>query len=928
MLRRTLVGMSAALMVLLAGATTASAASDNRPVRFWSFSAVKQGVGKVKLAAGAQQGGLLRKQRTFGGAAFAFPESKPREKATGSLFSTASGQTYGVLAQAPSAAPFQKGLPMGGLTHLDQLQAYEKTSKKASLRLTITKAVVDAIDANHAIVPSECRRDLDCNPVRGIVRFHARAYANSAGGDFYSVGGVAFIEGHEGRWRIDAATSADSRRPLWDAGDFYIDDDVDDLGTESHAVAELAHKLTLKVPLKSVRDGELFAVHVSLDAEAIDARGRESAVEAFIQDPQKLTPALVKTKGLRARGKPRFREPAVKAPPVARCPSGTSRKAGRLQLSQAEYVTDEATGVPMFALVTRTGGRKGKASVTVTTRAGTAESGRDYRTVRKTVTFAAGDASPRLVEIPILQDQAPEDAQTFSLSLSHPRCVKLGAQRSAGVTIADDDTPPAQPPSFTIGGTVDGLQGSGLVLTDLGSELTVAGNGPFTLPGTRADGLPYDVKVRTQPRNPDQVCTVSQGQGTLHANVSNVAVHCAAPTLPPGLDPTFGSGGRVSTPVGAGKAEAVLIQKDGRIVTAGRRVFNGGVDFALTRHDSHGKLDTGFGTGGIVTTNLGTPSDEAFDMAASPAGGFVVVGRTDATGTNRDFGVVRYTDEGKPDTRFDGDGIVTTDFAGQPDQANAVAVQPDGKIVVAGQATTGGSTLADGDFALARYNTDGTPDMSFDGDGLVLTDLGTKADVARAVAIRPDGRIVVAGTADGDVALVRYTDTGEVDESFGDHGKRVTDFGSDDFANGLALTGDGHILVAGHTLGAGLDLDFALARYTAEGELDTAFGTGGIVKTDFGGDDFAENLTVQPDGKIVVVGRDSSATILDMAVVRYRDDGKLDTGFGAGGKVTADFHGKGEFGQDVAIQPDGKIVAAGYTANGIDTEFALIRINP
>jgi uncharacterized delta-60 repeat protein len=687
--------------------------------------------------------------------------------------------------------------------------------------------------------------------------------------------------------------------------------------------------VTVNVPLKSVRDGELFAVHVSLDAEAIDARGRESAVEAFIQDPQKLTPALVKTKGLRARGKPRFREPAVKAPPAARCPGGAPRKAGRLQLSQAKYVTDESTGVPMFALVTRSGGRRGKASVTVTTRAGSAAAGRDYRTVRKTVTFARGDASPRLVEIPILEDQAPEDAQTFTVSLSHPRCAKLGAQRSAGVTIADDDTPPRQPPSFTIGGTVDGLQGSGLVLTDLGTELTVAGNGPFTLPGARADGLPYDVRVRTQPRNPDQVCTVSQGTGTLHgANVGNVAVHCAAPTLPPGLDTTFGSGGRVSTPVGAGKAEAVLIQKDGRIITAGRRVFNAGVDFALTRHDSHGNLDTGFGTAGIVTTNLGTPSDEAFDMAADPNGGFVVVGRVDATGTNRDFGVVRYTDEGEPDTRFDGDGIVTTDFAGQPDQANSVAVQPDGKIVVAGQATTGGPILPDGDFALARYNTDGTPDMSFDGDGLVLTDLGTTTDVARAVAIRPDGRIVVAGTADGDVALVRYTDQGEVDDSFGDHGKRVTDFGSDDFANGIALTGDGHILVAGHTLGAGLNLDFALARYTAEGELDMQFGTGGIVKTDFGGDDFAENLTMQPDGRIVVVGRDTSATILDMAVVRYRDDGSLDSGFGDHGKVTADFHGKGEFGQDVALQPDGKIVAAGYTANGTDTEFALMRINP
>jgi uncharacterized delta-60 repeat protein len=85
---------------------------------------------------------------------------------------------------------------------------------------------------------------------------------------------------------------------------------------------------------------------------------------------------------------------------------------------------------------------------------------------------------------------------------------------------------------------------------------------------------------------------------------------------------------------------------------------------------------------------------------------------------------------------------------------------------------------------------------------------------------------------------------------------------------------------------------------------------------------------VQPDGRIVVVGRDTSSTILDMAVVRYRGDGTLDAGFGAGGIITADFHGRGEFGQDVALQPDGKIVAAGYTANGLDTEFALMRIDP
>ena len=122
----------------------------------------------------------------------------------------------------------------------------------------------------------------------------------------------------------------------------------------------------------------------------------------------------------------------MKALPAARCPAGGPRKAGRLQLSAPAYVTDESTGVPMFVLVTRTGGTKGKASVTVTTQRGLGR--RRAATTRRRARrsrFAGGDASPRLVEIPILEDQAPEAAQTFTVSLSHPRCAKLGAQRAA-----------------------------------------------------------------------------------------------------------------------------------------------------------------------------------------------------------------------------------------------------------------------------------------------------------------------------------------------------------------------------------------------------------------------------------------------------------------------------------------------------------------
>jgi uncharacterized delta-60 repeat protein len=269
---------------------------------------------------------------------------------------------------------------------------------------------------------------------------------------------------------------------------------------------------------------------------------------------------------------------------------------------------------------------------------------------------------------------------------------------------------------------------------------------------------------------------------------------------------------------------------------------------------------------------------------------------------------------------------VRTDILGGGDQANAVAVQPDGKIVVTGFATRNG---IDSDLAIVRYKTDGTPDPSFGTNGIVTTDLGTRSDDARALVLQPDGRIVVAGTAGDDIAVARYTSGGQADPTFGNGGTRITDLGSEAVATGVAVTPDGRIAVAGYTLGAHVNRDFLLARYSADGNLDTAFGDHGAVRTDLGaGDDFAENLVVDPQGRIVLVGRTTSATILDIALVRYNADGTLDTGFDGDGIVTADFQGRGEFGQDLAIDSAGRIVAAGYTANGSDTEFALLRTVP
>jgi uncharacterized delta-60 repeat protein len=544
------------------------------------------------------------------------------------------------------------------------------------------------------------------------------------------------------------------------------------------------------------------------------------------------------------------------------------------------------------------------------------------------VRFENGDTSPRLVEIPILEDRAAESPESFTVSLAHVRCAKLRNQRSGEVTILDDDQPPLPPPpTFTIGGTVDGLQGSGLVLSNLGAELPISGNGSFTLPGTATDGQPYGVVVSTQPHNPDQVCTVQNGSGHVGgANVTDIAVRCDAVATPSGLDLTFGSGGRVSTPVGGGgQGQAVVIEPTGAIVTAGsRNPTSLASDFALTRHDAAGNLDRSFGSGGIVTTDLGGADDEAFGAALLPDNGIVAVGRTDTLGILKTaFAVVRYLPDGSLNPNFGTGGIVTTPFSGNGATANAVAVQPDGKIVVAGFAHT---SLIDSDFALARYNPDGTLDTTFGSGGVVTSDLGTLDDDARALAIQPDGKIVLAGVAGDNVALARYLPNGNLDLTFGSFGRAV---GFRGVANGVAVTPGGTIVIAGATVGAGSTEDFMVASYSPTGTLNKGFGNGGMAVTDLsGGFDFGENVIVDSQGRIVVVGRAASSTILDMALARYNADGTLDTSFASGGLLTADFHGKGEFGQDVALDAQGRIVAAGYTANGGDTEFALLRVNP
>jgi len=295
---------------------------------------------------------------------------------------------------------------------------------------------------------------------------------------------------------------------------------------------------------------------------------------------------------------------------------------------------------------------------------------------------------------------------------------------------------------------------------------------------------------------------------------------------------------------------------------------------------------------------------------------------------------------GDLDPTFGTGGMVMTDLSRSTDIANAVAVQSDGKLVVVGQ-TYKNNDYSTEDFAVARYNTDGTLDTTFGRGGKVRTDFPGLAAVPSSVVIQPDGKIVVAGGAFplftflGDFKVVRYNPNGSLDRSFGSGGIVTTTFPEGSYAFDVALQPDGKIIAAGTVFvdfnpGDISDTDFALARYNSDGSLDTTFGNGGTVMTDyFGFEDDVFSVLIQPDGKIVAVGSaNNPATFYDFAAARYLSNGAIDTTFGVSGKVSTDFGDQNfDRARSAALQSDGKIVAAGFaiSQNGVVQNFAVAR---
>jgi len=405
------------------------------------------------------------------------------------------------------------------------------------------------------------------------------------------------------------------------------------------------------------------------------------------------------------------------------------------------------------------------------------------------------------------------------------------------------------------------------------------------------------------------------------------------------LDPTFGADGMVTTPVGpvgsVDSAQALAVQPDGKFVAAG----TSGGDFALVRYNPDGRLDSTFDGDGKVTTAIAAGSRPLPDVARAVViqtdGKIVVAGRATEGGHTGitffgDFAVARYNPNGTLDTTFDGDGKVTTNIIGD-DNAYGLALQPDGKLVVAGGVQGWG-------FALIRYNADGSLDTTFDGDGKVTTKLCSAsfcADGYRSadLAIQPDGKLVVVGNlaVDDAFALARYNPNGSLDTTFDGDGKVTTTFGNGAWAAAVVIQPDGKIVAAG---GGFFGSVFALARYNTDGGLDTSFDGDGKVTTDVGDGDAAQAVALQSDGKLVAAGYASEGANQDFALARYNPNGSLDTGFDADGKVTTAIapDWQDDEAEAVAIQPDGKAVAAGYADMGppeyLDNDFVLVRYNP
>ncbi len=384
------------------------------------------------------------------------------------------------------------------------------------------------------------------------------------------------------------------------------------------------------------------------------------------------------------------------------------------------------------------------------------------------------------------------------------------------------------------------------------------------------------------------------------------------------LDTTFSGDGQVSISFAQGGAEArsVAIQSDGKIVTAGWvELTDSDTAWVLNRFKPNGALDPTFSGDGKVMTDWTPGDDQAWGVVVQKSGRIVAAGWAGGK-----FAAARYTSDGKPDPSFGNHGKVVVDFGLEEDKAWAVARAPGGKVVLAGQAGAGDTRR----FALARLNGNGTLDDTFGGDGRVTDQIGAPS-YAWAMVVSGDGSVVATGNSNGGslaaVAIVKFTPSGHPDPDFGDSGFWVADAPVAAFADAIVRMKSGKYMV-GATMGSN-PYDVGLIRFTEDGHQDDTFGTVGVVTRDYESNELVTGMQRTGSKLVMSIYRIRTGQPSELGAVRLLGNGEADTSFGDLGLATATLANAA--GHAVAIQGDGRIVVAGRARPGSVYRVAVAR---
>jgi len=372
----------------------------------------------------------------------------------------------------------------------------------------------------------------------------------------------------------------------------------------------------------------------------------------------------------------------------------------------------------------------------------------------------------------------------------------------------------------------------------------------------------------------------------------------------------------------------IAVQPDGKIVVVGQ-LSGASIDFVVMRLNRDGSLDTSFDGDGKVTTDFDGNSDDAYSVVILPDGKILVAGYAVIGGGFADFAVVRYNANGSLDTTFDGDGKVTTDFASEIDTAAKVIVQADGKYLVLGRTRLPVSFTQK--FAAVRYNTNGSLDTTFDGDGRVTVPVTSGSDTLFGGLLQNNQRIVMVGNAGADWGIARLLPSGAIDTSFSDDGVITLDMaGFPDTAYNVAQQANNRLVIVGSSGASGGAQDFGIARFLVDGTPDTSFNTTGKLVLAFGTGNFdlCNGIEIQSDGYLLMTGTSNTSGNHDFAVAKLRPEGELDLNFNGTGKTTIDFFGRGDFAGESVLQPDGKLLIVGNAGVAAsDDDIGIARVN-